>query len=101
MKRQGDLLFVRLTEITEKARENPDGRVLARGEATGHSHAIAEADLAHCEVFLDGADRLIVRAKADVNVIHQEHDQVALESGTWEVRRQREYEPAGWRHVRD
>jgi hypothetical protein len=99
-KRQGDLLFVRLTAATP-AKPHPDGRVLAHGEATGHTHAVAEADLSACDVFLDADGRLVVEAKADVRVEHQEHGTVVLESGTWEVRRQREYAPEGWTRVAD
>lgn len=101
-KRQGDLLFIRVAP-SARARPNPDGRVLARGEATGHSHAVAERDLDNCDVFLDAVGRLVVSVKAKrcVSVEHQEHGPVELEAGTWEVRRQREYTSSGWLRIAD
>ena len=102
--RQGDLLFIRFTgKAPMKAKENPLGRVLALGEATGHSHAVEEPDLANADVYLDAQGRLVVRVKRgeSATVRHEEHGAVELDGGTWEVRRQREYQPSGWTQVAD
>lgn len=102
-KRQGDLLFIRLGKA-RRAAEHPDGAVLARGEATGHAHAIAPEDLAGCEVFVDDRGRLVVNVApgAGVSVRHEEHGTVTLDPGIWEVRRQREYDAEReWRRIAD
>ena len=98
-KRQGDLLFIQVLTAT-RSKPHPDGRVLARGEATGHCHAIE--DLSHCDVFLDESGRLIIEPrKESATVLHEEHAPVPLEPELWEVRLQREYQAEGRRNVAD
>lgn len=101
-RRQGDIYFVRI-DGAKKSKDAPEGPVLAHGEATGHTHAVAPECLTNCDVFLDEAGLLVVKVKPgkSVNVVHQEHDPILLTEGDWEVRHQREYEPAGWKQVSD
>lgn len=111
---QGDLLFERVDSKPRKSGDpigvDPDGAiVLARGEATGHRHAIygggavmfrddglargmpAELYIGHVRVPAGGSE-----------VRHEEHDTIMLEEGTWRVRRQREFSTAeGTRMVAD
>lgn len=98
--RQGDLLFVRVKAAQRAKAHEP---ILARGEATGHAHQVAPADLDNCEVFLDAVGRLVVRVKRGkrARVVHEEHGAIVLDPGTWEVRRQREYAPNYLRQVAD
>lgn len=100
MHRQGDILFVRVNEneIPEDAREQKDG-VVAKGEVTGHHHRIKPGAVATLLVAANMA--AWIRAKGDTDIVHEEHDTITLPPGDWEVRRQREYEPAGWRQVAD
>jgi hypothetical protein len=93
--RQGDLLFVR-SEIPVEATEIADG-VLARGEATGHTHRVRPGTT----VALLAAGMAYVRALSEAYVDHEEHTTVILPPGDWAVRRQREYRPDGWRQVQD
>lgn len=95
MVRQGDLLFVR-GEVPKDAREIADG-VLARGEATGHTHRVRPGTA----VALLAAGLAYVRALQEASVDHEEHATVILPPGEWAVRRQREYRPDGWRQVAD
>jgi hypothetical protein len=95
MIRQGDLLFVRAT-IPDDAKEIEDG-VLARGEATGHTHRVrAGTALAYMVGVV-----AYVRSLQEAYIDHEEHNTVVLPTGEWEVRRQREYVPDGWRQVGD
>ncbi len=97
--------------------------VLAYGEHTGHSHHIPATT---CSLFLDDtvtsisesdamglisrtgggrverpeADRLLA-VDAPVVLKHQEHDPISLDSGVYQVRRQREYDPEGVRIIAD
>lgn len=93
--RQGDLLFVR-REIPADAQPLAEG-VLARGEATGHTHRVRPGTA----VALLAAGIAYVRAMQEAYVDHEEHATVTLPPGEWAVRRQREYRPDGWRQVQD
>ena len=90
--RQGDVLLERVDDPpTGKVVAREAGRiVLAHGEATGHSHAVAHnrARLFERE---DGVRLLHVPVRAYVD--HEEHDRIELPAGTWKVTRQREYVP--------
>jgi hypothetical protein len=94
--RQGDVLLVPAEGLPEGAlpRRRREGRlVLARGEATGHAHAVEESG---CELLSGpGSERLFLHVLAESGVVvrHEEHDPIAVAPGVWEVRRQREYEP--------
>lgn len=104
MYRQGDVLLIparlrRKFRLQEIPREN--GRiVLAHGEATGHAHAIADPSA----LFFAEGDRRVLIVKKPVQLTHEEHAPIMLPGGTYEVRRQTEYQPAHPtqnRYVRD
>lgn len=110
--RQGDVLIVAVDELPADvkpvAREN--GQViLAHGEVTGHAHAILDE---RAELVTPGDDQLVTADEAlelyllvhgdePVELVHQEHDTIALPPGQYEVRRQREYAPEETRLVAD
>jgi hypothetical protein len=94
--RQGDVLLVPVDAIPgESKRATSEGTrlVLAEGEATGHAHVV----LGEGRLYLPGTQRgtagtyLLVEGPA--TLVHDEHDAIGLEPGTYEVRRQREYVP--------
>lgn len=104
---QGDVLFRRIKEIppglTEKPREK-HGIVVAHSE-TGHHHIIPDAAVAH---FMDTKGNGLIsylRVDTSADVVHlrpfDTHETIRLGAGAWEVRRQREYTPEGWRRVED
>lgn len=120
--RQGDVLLIPTTKKPNpKVKRQPreSGRlILARGEATGHHHSIADS---HCSLYLDEQrpistedartmvarlggglipDRLL-EVKRPVNLEHQEHDTIRLPTGNYIVRIQREYSPQSLRNVAD
>jgi hypothetical protein len=99
--RQGDVAIIECARISvSKQIEREAGRiVLAHGEVTGHAHAIASMD---ATLFMDDAtlDRYL-DVRAPVVLDHEEHGQIELPSGFYEVRRQREYRPEGLRLVAD
>lgn len=100
--RQGDVLIMKVDEVPEDARRVPreDGRiVLAHGEATGHAHAVLERDAKLFEV--DDTDERFLEIVQHADVVHEEHDPVRLEPGSYKVVRQREYSPAEIRYVAD
>ena len=103
---QGDLLFRRVDAIPAKAERvaDEDGRhVLAHSE-TGHHHWTSAEG---AEFWREPGDPLIayLRVHDDATVEHARswdtHAPIVLPAGVWELRRQREYTPEGWRRVED
>ena len=96
MKRQGDLLIVRVKSIPQGAVKQ-HSRILAEGEATGHMHEIDSGEVYE-------KDGVLYFKVMDGNIStlnHPEHGSMIFEPGGYKVIRQREYEPRGWRYVRD
>ena len=91
IKRQGDLLIVRVKEIPEGAVKE-DSRILAEGEATGHMHELDSG-----EVYMKG-DTLYFRVSDGATKLnHPEHKVITFEPGDYKVIRQREYVPGPWK----
>ena len=96
MKRQGDLLIVKVSKI-------PDGvvkktsLVLAEGEATGHMHKL------DCGEVYEKDEVLYFRVTDNhqSTLMHPEHKAIIFEPGEYKVVQQREYTPEGWRAVID
>lgn len=71
---------------------------LAEGEVTGHRHRISNGEAELYE--RDGVLFLKVLSPTAL-LVHEEHAEVTIPHGTWEIRIQREYVPEGWRYVAD
>jgi hypothetical protein len=98
---QGDLLFVAVD--TEEFRgevmaKDEFGRyILARGEATGHVHAVAESPSVE---IVERGGNLYLKVLEDTEVTHEtapkvltmEHGTVTLTPGTWQLKRQFEWD---------
>ncbi len=101
--RQGDVYLVEVSQSVEglKPVEREAGRVvLAHGEVTGHSHAIAAPEATLYALNEQTLDRLL-RVEKRVALNHEEHGEIQLPAGTYRVTIQREYEPSGFRNVAD
>lgn len=108
---QGDILLERVDDLMPSgAIVSPasDGaQVLAEGELTGHRHAIYEPvtffrDDSLARDVPSGLYVGHVRVDApEARLVHAEHAPIALERGTYRVRRQRELEPREARLVAD
>jgi hypothetical protein len=100
--RQGDVLLVKLPEMELRGARtmfrDGDRIVLARGEATGHSHAISSSEAELLE--MENGDRYL-RVDADCDLLHEEHAGIRLEPGLYRVIRQREYSPGMAGYVQD
>ena len=98
MYRHGDVLVAAVERLPEKV-EKLNHRTLAEGEATGHSHRVAEAEAAE---LYRAADGLYLRVVGDrATLVHQEHGPIDLPRGDYRVWKQREYTPTEIRTVRD
>jgi hypothetical protein len=88
--RQGDVL-VQSQAIPRDAAKVPPGDglvILARGEATGHHHSVPAAQAA---LLARGAERFLRVKPRGAPLQHQEHAEIWLPGGTYEVTIQREY----------
>jgi hypothetical protein len=98
MYRHGDVLLTRVDRLPENAMARP-GSVLARGEATGHSHRVAESRAA--ELFdVDGVGYLHVLTES-ATLVHDEHAPISLPRGFYKFWMQREYSPKEIRRIVD
>ena len=90
--RQGDVLFVARNGIPNGFKVSEDA-ILVRGETTGHAHRAQQL-----QVFRNAQDQMYVQGNGQI--VHEEHGPLELE-GTFEVIRQREYNPVANRQVMD
>ncbi len=107
---QGDVLFRRIAKLPEEAKEVPrKGALVVAHSETGHHHSIADKLTRHFETgnpllcFLSFGD-----GQTGVDVVHHRpwdtHETLRLvgkPGDVWEVRRQREWSPEGWKRVED
>ena len=102
---QGDVGFWLATEPPEKRSRTALDGIVAKGEATGHHHSFAPADVDLYEAeagvpfrveMPDGtlADALFARVLRDAPLEHQEHDTVTVPKSDYWVVMPREYTPA-------
>mgnify|MGYP001619370488 CR=1 FL=1 len=107
---QGDVLFRSVAALPLGAVEQtvpPTGAVIAHSE-TGHHHVATGTDFSWFAVPDDVMHAYLV-ARAPVTITHQRptdtHEAFELGVGgqevIWEIGRQREYIPEGWRQVVD
>lgn len=109
---QGDLLITRVDMIPEDLTPLPikkDGEILAHSE-TGHHHVMTAVGKVHLyqapkENGLQMVSFVEVPFSAEAKIEHHRsydtHAPLVLKQGMYEIRRQREYVPDGWRRVED
>lgn len=89
--RQGDVLLIAIKSIPSTATKLPPARsiVLAVGEGgPGHRHEIIEIDKVEAYKLAEG---LYLDVKVATQLIHPEHEQIALLPGSYQIIRQSEY----------
>lgn len=93
MYRQGDVLLTRITSLPNevKKQENDVKIILAYGEATGHHHYIEATK--ETNSFIDSDGNLFLDLEKDSVLIHQEHSEIIIPRGKYQVTIQREYSP--------
>lgn len=113
---QGDVLFIRRRALPKEATETvtpENGMVIVTHSETGHHHAIDDLST---KMFRIPGDPLVSylqlgegsKEAGGVDVVHHRawdtHETLrllGLPGAVFEVRRQREYTPQGWRRVED
>jgi len=86
---QGDVLLVVSVSGVPQGCKRRGNLVLAEGEVTGHSHVAVGDDV---ELFEDEHGTLWLSAPQGARVTHQEHHEVMVPPGTYQVRKVREYD---------
>lgn len=108
---QGDLYIRRIEKLPENAKpiKAENGRYVVAHSETGHDHIIAESAnvtlyttenpmISYLQVIeaTDATETLIEHLRT-----FDTHESIAIPPGIFEIRRQREYTPEGWRRVED
>ena len=117
--RHGDILLIKIDELPKNIKfKTKKDKVILKGEVTGHAHRLR----GNAKI-LEKAERIInpsptgslpVRnlpmrsqvigyavVKEPTELIHEEHNTITLPVGTYEIKRQREYNAEYIRFVED
>jgi len=86
MFRQGDILL-KPVKIPFSAKKK-DGKVLAYGESTGHSHRFNDG----VQLWEDG-EKTYLQVFQPSPLIHEEHNPIEIPIGEYEIINEREYDP--------
>ena len=99
MYRHGDLLIKPVAALPDGAALQPrkGDLILAEGEATGHAHRIASPDV----LLWEAEGQRYIEVAEPALLTHEEHHQILLAPGYYEVVRQRVYTPEEVRLVAD
>ena len=105
---QGDVLITKIAKLPDglKPTSAVDGRFIVAHSETGHSHTVAEMPGITLWQSLDPTIAYLKVVESVEAVLEHErsfdtHESLLLKGGTYEVRRQQEYTPSGWRRVAD
>lgn len=106
---QGDVYLRRVAAVPPEAkRVTETGRVVIAHSETGHHHAIDDVGVVRYDVGDPLRCYLVLESASHADVVHHRpwdtHETYRLSGGkgaVYEVIRQREYTPAGWRRVED
>lgn len=108
---QGDLYIRRIEKLPDNLKriDAEKGQYVVAHSETGHNHVIAERPnvtlyagddpmVSYLQVIeaTDEAETLLEHLRS-----FDTHETIKLPVGTFEIRRQREYTPEGWRRVED
>lgn len=98
--RHGDLVIRAVEKRPTRGLKIIRGGSLARGTATGHSHALTDPKAAKLYEVAAGKTLLVVARK--VGIKHEEHKTISLAPGQYEVTHKRQYDAVlGQRPVED
>lgn len=102
---QGDVLFTRINKLPKGLKEQErKGPVIVAHSETGHHHQFASPEAKLLEVPNDPFTcYLQLSAPCELQHMrpHDTHESIMFGAGLFEVRRQREYVPGGFRRVED
>ena len=103
---QGDAMLKRIDKLPGgliKAKSE-NGKFIVAHSETGHNHTVLEKN---AQLFIDQTNEFIacLEIKEDTELKHERsfdtHESLLLTPGVYEIRRQREYTPEGYRRAAD
>lgn len=87
--RHGDLLLTRVDSIPTKAQKTVTN-ILQEGEVTGHKHRLrGQSQIYELE------DQKYVQVEEPTELMHEDHDTIVLERGTYVLEHERELDIVG------
>lgn len=107
---QGDVYFTRIAALPPGVRptQSEHGQVVVTHSETGHNHVmVLDREATPAVVMYSGDDPLIAWLEVNRPTAlehlrpHDTHEPILFAPGIYEVRRQREYTPEGFRRVED
>lgn len=107
MAAQGDMLLIRIDAVPEGAREMAplNGAYILAHSETGHNHVVLERPTVKLFSATDEFRAYLVVEDEPAELRHlrgfDTHESLRIPVGTYEVRRQREYTPQGFRRAAD
>lgn len=99
--RQGDVLLVQVEkrpDVEPEIIEQPSRVVLAHGEVTGHAHAVYDVGRVN---HFQTSGMTFLEVLEEVGLKHEEHSEIMLPKGVYQVLIQTEYTPEELRQVAD
>lgn len=108
---QGDVLIRRVKSMPKdaKAEMAANGEIIVTHSETGHHHVMVldREDTPSVEMFSSRDNPLLAWIKVNRPSVlehrrpHDTHEPIQFAPGIYEIRRQREHTPEGWRQVQD
>jgi hypothetical protein len=101
---QGDVLFRRVKQIPKEATPAVGDHAIVAHSETGHHHSFDAGASVH---LYSTTDQLVSYLKVDAPAVlkHRRpfdtHEEIEFKSGLYEIRKQREWTPEGFRKVED
>lgn len=89
--RQGDVSIMAATKLPKGTRRVQGDPILARGEVTRHAHRIVEGQV---RLYQLAAGMMYLKVLYEfAKLYHEEHEDIVLPKGDYEIRQQREFDP--------
>ena len=104
---QGDVLFIKRDSLPDGLIEDKpvNGKFVVAHSETGHHHTVLEKN---AQLLIDETNEFIAYLKVNeggATIEHERsfdtHEPIKFNEGIYEIRRQREYTPEGYRRAQD
>lgn len=103
---QGDILIRRIESLPNDAEKQSasEGQYVVAHSETGHHHTVSEKGVSFYHAANDPMIMYLVTEET-ADLVHNRnfdtHETIRFRPGIYEIRRQREYTPEGWRRIAD